>query len=241
MIRPVTVVARELDPRGGPAMLISANRTGGTLGEDGGTFLEELRITEAMSEPRLREYSSTPPRLKEGELLIAFLAPISSRVHMVSIVIRGDGRFELAERLSGPPGHNSIYHHEHGEIDQTRMTELRAAVARLAAISAEIHGPMAEGLDSDEWETDDRRSLAFWHAGERDGCAVRAEELYQRFGLPSSKVGAYRQQLDAVWRLILPLLEFPLFKPHAPLAGETWSFPLESIGAREADPSLWFT
>ena len=52
-----------------------------------------------MSESRLREYRSSPPRLKEGELLIGFLAPISRRVHMVSIVIRDDGRFELAERL----------------------------------------------------------------------------------------------------------------------------------------------
>lgn len=141
-------------------------------------------------------------------------------------MIRDDGRFELAERLNGPPGHNSIYHKEHGNVDQPRMTELRTTIARLAAISAEIHGPLAEELDSDEWETDDRRGLPFWH----DGCAVQAQVLYKQFGTPPSRVGAYREQFDAVWRLILPLVEFPFFKPHAPVAGDNWSFPLQSIG-----------
>jgi hypothetical protein len=164
-------------------------------------------------------------------LLIAFVAPISRRVHVVSIVIRDDGRFDLAERLSGHPGRNSIYHKEDGNVDQPRMTELRTAIARLAAISAEIHRPLAEELDSDEWETNDRRSLSFWHAGERDGCGVRAQELYQQFGVPPAKVGAYREQLDAVWRLILPLAEFPFFKPQAPAAGGDWSFPVQSIDA----------
>jgi len=103
-----------------------------------------------MSESRLKEYSSTPPRLNDGDLLVASVAPIASRVHLVSIVIREDGRFEAAERLSGPPGHNSVFHKEHGSIAQPLLTELRSAVARLAAISAEVHPFIAEAVDSDE-------------------------------------------------------------------------------------------
>jgi hypothetical protein len=188
-----------------------------------------------MSGSRLRESSSTPPRLNEGELLIAFLAPTSSRVHMVSMVIRDDGRFELAERLTGPPGCNSVYHKEDGSVDGSRMTELRAAIALLAAVSAEIHAPLGEELDSGEWESADRRSLAFWHAGERNGCAVRPHEFYEQFGIPSSKIGAYIDHHDAVWRLILPLFEFPLFKPQAPVAGGDWCFPLQTIEAARTE------
>jgi len=47
--------------------------------------------------------------------------------------------------------------------------------------------------------------------------------------LSESRVGAYREQLDAVWRLILPLVEFPCFEPQAPVEGDDWSFPLQSI------------
>jgi hypothetical protein len=150
---------------------------------------------------------------------------------MASRVIRDDGRFELAERLGGPPGHNSVYRKEDGNVDQRRMTGVRAAIARLSAISAEVHATLTEELDNGEWETDDRRSLAFWHAGHRDGCAVRALARYAEFGIPESKVTVYREQFDMAWRLILPLVEFPLFKPRGPGAGETWSFPLQSIDA----------
>lgn len=182
-----------------------------------------------MSESRLKEYSSTPPRLDERDMLVAFLAPIAQRVHVVSIVIGQDGRFEVAERLSGPPGHNSVYRKEHGDIAQPPLTGLRLAITRLAAIAAEVHRHIPEAVESDEWETDDRRGLAFWHAGDRATAASRPGAFYQHCGVPHSKVDAYQQECDGVWRLILSLVEFPFFRPQRPVAGEAWSFPVQSV------------
>lgn len=160
--------------------------------------------------------------------MIAFVSPVATRVHSSATIVRDDGRFEFADRLTSLPGHNSIYHKESGDVGTALLAKIREQLTVLAVAKVEAHPFQIDDIDPFEFETRDRRHLSYWSSGGRDGCSVWSPEIYEHFSVPRRSVEAYRARFDSVWRLILPLIEFPLFEPESAVPDEAWTFPLRS-------------
>jgi hypothetical protein len=156
-----------------------------------------------MVRARLSENRSTAPTLREGDLLVANLLPVSVAVHQVSFVVLADGRFESSERITGARDRNSIYHKETGVVPLPEIELIHSMVHAFANVAEPIfHCVMEEEPNPIEAETADRRSLGYefrtehrtlstWMLNchesydQRSECVALFNEIWQRLlGLP---------------------------------------------------------
>jgi hypothetical protein len=154
--------------------------------------------------PRLSKNRSTPSLLRSGELLVGAAWPISTRVHQLLIVVGDNGSIEWSERVTGGHESDGVYHSECGQISAETINQIRADATVLALKCEKIEGlvPFSQ-IDPFAYESNDRRTLAFWHNDVRRTCGVWSQELYTQFGVSVDCVDAYCLAFDAVWTHIL--------------------------------------
>lgn len=73
---------------------------------------------------RLTENRSTPPILRDGDLLVATVFPDTDLLHQFSLVVYDDGRFECCERLFQSIGSRTIFHKESGKLERHELEPL---------------------------------------------------------------------------------------------------------------------
>ena len=138
--------------------------------------LAESRRSSRKSEAQLRRLSenrTTSPTLREGDLLVANLLPVSKLIHQFSIIVYEDGRFESSERLYGTPDSNSIYHKESGDLEPEKLAILRGLLQGYAEIAKAVEEFVSSNdVDPFEFESKDRRGLGFFADSEERGIST---------------------------------------------------------------------
>lgn len=182
---------------------------------------------------RLKENSSTHPLLNDEELLTAGAMPVSADIHIVSFIIRTDGHFEFAERITPVRSTTPVFHKEAGSISAAEMTALNTTLHSVHESYAQLHAdiPLDE-IDPFEYESRDRRNITSWRGSERETCSNWADSLYSNYNIPNSRLELFLETFDNVWRHLFALPRFV----HVMQTDRVPSFPLVSAGSLNHEP-----
>ncbi len=173
-----------------------------------GYALRSSRKSEAQLR-RLSENRSTSPTLREGDLLVANLLPVSNLIHQFSIIVYDDGRFESSERLFGTPNTNSIYHKESGDLEPGKLVALRSLLQGYAEIAKAIEDFISlNDVDPFESESKDRRGLGFFADSEDRGISTWMLNYYSsHFERPE-----VQKKFNEIWIVLANIPDFRKFE-----------------------------
>lgn len=173
-----------------------------------------------MVRARLSENRSTAPTLREGDLLVANLLPVSVAVHQVSFVVRADGRFESSERVTASRDRNSIYHKETGVIPSPEIELIHSAVQAFGNVAEPIfRRVMDEQPDPFQAETADRRSLGYEFRTEHRSLTTWMLNYDESYDQRSKCVALFNE----IWQRLLGLLVVRYFTFDAEFAAPVQS------------------
>ena len=181
---------------------------------------------------RLKENSSTHPLLNDEELLTAGAMPVSADIHKVTFIIRTDGYFEFAERITPVRSNTCVFHKETGSIPDAELAAISATLHSVHESHSQLHAeiPLDE-TDPFEYESRDRRHITSWRGSERETCSNWADNLYANYHISGSRIEMFVQLFDNLWRQLFALPRFS----HVMQSGGCPSFPLASVGSSNRD------
>ena len=158
---------------------------------------------------RLSENRSTSPTLREGDLLVANLLPVSKWIHQFSIIVYDDGRFESSERLYGIPNANSIYHKESGNLEPEKLEMLRNLIEGYAEIAKAVEDFVSSNdVDQFESESKDRRGLGFFADSEDRGVSTWMLNYFSSH-IERTEV---QKKFDEIWILLASIPDYRKFE-----------------------------
>jgi hypothetical protein len=161
-----------------------------------------------MIRARLSENRSTAPTLREGDLLVANLFPVSVAIHQVSFVVRADGRFESSERITASRDRHAIYHKETGVIPSPEIELIHSTVQAFANVAEPIfRRVMDERPDPFEAETADRRSLGYKFRTEHRSLTTWMFNYDESYDQRSKSLTLFNE----IWQRLLGLLVMRYF------------------------------
>lgn len=177
---------------------------------------------------RLKENSSTHPLLNDEELLTAGAMPVSADIHQVTFVIRTDGHFEFAERITPVRSATSVFHKETGSISAGEIAAINASLNSVHESHSKLHADIPlEEIDPFEYESRDRRTITSWRGSERKTCSNWADNLYYNYNTPTSRLEVFVEAFDSLWRQLFAIPRFV----HVMQSDGAPTFPLVSSGS----------
>ena len=182
---------------------------------------------------RLKENSSTHPLLNDDELLTAAAMPVSDDIHQVTFIIRTDGHFEFAERITAVRSHTSVFHKETGSVPAAELAAINTTLHSVHETHTQLHANIPlEEIDPFEYESRDRRHITLWRGSERETCSNRADSLYRNYNISGSQLGMFVDTFDKLWTKLFALPRFS----HVVQSVSGPMFPLASIGSSKRKP-----
>ena len=158
---------------------------------------------------RLSENRTTSPTLREGDLLVANLLPVSKLIHQFSIIVYDNGRFESSERLYGIPNANSIFHKESGDLEPEKLAMLRSLIQGYSEIAKAVDDFVSSNdVDPFESESKDRRGLGFFTDSEDRGISTWMLNYYSsHFERPE-----VQKKFNEIWIVLANIPDFRKFE-----------------------------
>ena len=177
---------------------------------------------------RLKKNSSTHPLLNDEELLTAGAMPVSADIHIVTFIIRTDGHFEFAERITPVRSTTKVFHKETGSLTAAELAAINETLNSVHESHAQLHADIPlDDIDPFEYESRDRRNITSWRDSERETCSNWAHSLYTNYNIPNSRLELFLETFDNLWRQLFSLPR----SVHVMPPNGVPSFPLASAGS----------